>query len=325
MHLVMMSALPMMSVLPVLGGGLICAVLRRSQMSLFLLAVSMLSQAVQNGASLKLTGMSSSKVRAFTSSLSSSRSTLVFDIGLNDGTDTSNFLSRGHSVVAVDANPQWAKRARSRFAKEISENRLLVINVGLTGSNQTTTAGTGGMPFFISRTNTRSSFDYDKATKHGPPIHTIHVPVIPCSTLFAAFPEAFFVKIDIEELDHVCVRAVAMMPRDQQPLYIAWENAFKRSTVNVMNKWPIFDLELVMGLARNGFPHVKMSRGFTGTSFGPYLPDQIIDCYVNTSGWRTVPQFVHDGVSCHGDVLWHEPDYFDFSMRHEKVHTALSR
>ena len=144
---------------------------------------------------------------------------------------------------------------------------------------------------------------------------------MPCLTLFAAFPQAFFVKIDIEELDHVCVRAVAMMPRTQQPLYIAWENAFKRSTTNVMDKWPVFDLELVMALAKNGFPYVKMSRGFLGTSFGPHLPDAITDCYLNTTGWRTVPQFIHDGVSCKGDVLWHEPGYFDFSMRHEKVHT----
>ena len=31
---------------------------------------------------------------------------LVFDIGLNRGQDTANYLAKGYNVVAVEANPE---------------------------------------------------------------------------------------------------------------------------------------------------------------------------------------------------------------------------
>lgn len=49
---------------------------------------------------------------------------LVFDVGLYNGDDTAYYLYRGFRVVAVEANPYYASRARQRFAPEINAGRL---------------------------------------------------------------------------------------------------------------------------------------------------------------------------------------------------------
>ena len=43
-------------------------------------------------------------------------SKLVYDIGMNDGTDSAYYLRRGYSVVAVEANPILAEESSSASA-----------------------------------------------------------------------------------------------------------------------------------------------------------------------------------------------------------------
>ena len=61
---------------------------------------------------------------------------LVFDVGLANGEDTELFLSRGHRVVAVEANPNQARAARDGSAspplrRAIEEGSLVVENVAI--------------------------------------------------------------------------------------------------------------------------------------------------------------------------------------------------
>ena len=44
---------------------------------------------------------------------------LVFDIGLNRGQDTANYLAKGYNVVAVEANPELVEFCSQRFSREI--------------------------------------------------------------------------------------------------------------------------------------------------------------------------------------------------------------
>jgi FkbM family methyltransferase len=52
---------------------------------------------------------------------------LIYDVGMHRGQDTDYYLKRGFSVVAFEANPENAEFCRKRFALEIAEKRLTII------------------------------------------------------------------------------------------------------------------------------------------------------------------------------------------------------
>jgi FkbM family methyltransferase len=58
---------------------------------------------------------------------------LVFDVGANTGEDTAAFLARGLRVVAVETNPKLCADMRARFADEISDGRLVVVDKAISG------------------------------------------------------------------------------------------------------------------------------------------------------------------------------------------------
>ncbi len=59
---------------------------------------------------------------------------LVFDVGANAGQDTEAFLARGLRLVAVEANPKLCADMRKRFADEISDGRLVIVDKAISGS-----------------------------------------------------------------------------------------------------------------------------------------------------------------------------------------------
>ena len=52
---------------------------------------------------------------------------------MNNGDDTAYYLSRGHRVVAIEANPILAKEGAKRFAAEITAGRLKILAQSLAG------------------------------------------------------------------------------------------------------------------------------------------------------------------------------------------------
>lgn len=86
-----------------------------------------------------------------------------------------------------------------------------------------------------------------------------------------------------------------------------------------VHTWPIFDQRLVVAMARADYGSIKMSFGVDGAAFGEDMPEAIKDCFTETTAWRSVAQFVHDGVRCRERDLVFDyekaPGYFDFSMK----------
>jgi FkbM family methyltransferase len=60
-------------------------------------------------------------------------SDLAFDVGANTGQATAAFLARGLRVVAVEANPKLCAEMRTRFADEISDGRLVIVDKAISG------------------------------------------------------------------------------------------------------------------------------------------------------------------------------------------------
>src|SRR5271165_1668340 len=80
-------------------------------------------------------------------------SSLIYDVGMNNGDDSAYYLRNGFDVIAIEANPVFVQHAQTRFAKEISDGRLTVLEVGIA-------EGEGEATFWICDDNLDwSSFD----------------------------------------------------------------------------------------------------------------------------------------------------------------------
>src|SRR2546428_11736613 len=62
---------------------------------------------------------------------------LVFDIGVNSGEDTDQYLRRGFRVVCVDTNPENVALSEQRFRADISAGRLVLLYLGLATNDGT--------------------------------------------------------------------------------------------------------------------------------------------------------------------------------------------
>ena len=231
---------------------------------------------------------------------------IIADIGFNDGQDARRFLNLGFAVVAVEANPTLVMKGRLEFSEDIEAGKMLLLGVGLVEGEPRIA------PFYVNEEqDTRSSFVKEKATKKGASrVTEVHVTSVPCISLFTIFPVMYWAKVDIEENDYVCVRNFRNLQQDKRPQYFSWENSFGNGARSVFEEWPIHDVLSIFDMLAAGYGKIKFSRGF-GSRFTGSSPIAVEDCFTGSVRWRTVHQFLFDGVTCNPRP---GPTFFDFHM-----------
>jgi FkbM family methyltransferase len=140
---------------------------------------------------------------------------LIYDVGLFDGSDTAYYLRRGYSVVAIDADPRMIEAARQKFADAISGGRLKLLNVGIADK-------AGAATFWVSDEPMWSSFNRDVASRDGKRHHAVDVPIVPFEDILAEHGVPFYLKVDIEGNDHICIKALSRT--ESRPLYVSAES-----------------------------------------------------------------------------------------------------
>lgn len=130
-----------------------------------------------------------------------SRADLVYDVGMHNGDDTAYYLHRGYRVVAVEANPALAEKARHRFGREIAAGRLEVLNVGIAAAD-------GEAEFYVSDVDVWSSFDREAAGRWGTRVRAVRVPCRRFDAILAAHGVPHYLKIDIEGSEPLCLDAL---------------------------------------------------------------------------------------------------------------------
>jgi FkbM family methyltransferase len=130
---------------------------------------------------------------------------LIFDLGFNNGDDTAHYLSRGFDVVAVDANPELAEICRRRFAAQIDEGRLRLLNIGIAKE-------AGHAEFYVNhRYDAESSF-VPTVGQRGGDFSVITVPTTTLSALFEEFGTPYYCKIDVEGHEWLCLCDLTATP-----------------------------------------------------------------------------------------------------------------
>jgi FkbM family methyltransferase len=141
-------------------------------------------------------------------------SSLIYDVGMNNGDDSAYYLRNGFDVVAIEAHPMLAEQARSRFATEIGDGRLTLLEVGIA-------EGEGEATFWICEDNSVwSSFDRTIASRGRSQPRATSVRLRGFGEILAEYGVPYYCKMDIEGNEHLCVSA---MTPESRPDFISTE------------------------------------------------------------------------------------------------------
>jgi FkbM family methyltransferase len=118
---------------------------------------------------------------------------LIYDVGMHNGDDTAYYLAKGAKVVAIEANAALCDAAAQRFAVEIADGRLTLLNVAVGDRD-------GFAEFYIEHGNGVRSSLLGRPGKA-----SVTVRVRRLSAIFGEHGLPDFAKIDVEHVDHLVV------------------------------------------------------------------------------------------------------------------------
>lgn len=117
----------------------------------------------------------------------------------------------------MEANPVLVAENKIRFRKFIESGQLTILNVGIAEQK-------GEFTFYINHhTSEWSSFDKETGTRNNTSYHTIKVPCITTHDLFEKFGIPYYLKIDIEGFDFLCVQAIPGGAGEAKPKFVSCE------------------------------------------------------------------------------------------------------
>jgi FkbM family methyltransferase len=131
---------------------------------------------------------------------------LIYDVGMNNGDDTAFYLHQGFRVIAIDANPQLVGAAKGRFRSELASGRLTILNVGIAE-----TKGTGTF-WICENVSEWGSFNEKAASRLGQRHYPIEIETRPFKDILDEHGVPFYLKIDIEGHDSLCIQDLAGRP-----------------------------------------------------------------------------------------------------------------
>lgn len=140
---------------------------------------------------------------------------LIYDIGMHKGEDTKYYLKKGYKVVAVEANPALVVQVSTELKSYIDAGKLVIVNVGIAEKE-------GSMTFYRNDHELEwSSFDKAIGTRDNTPYTEMQVPCRTIASIFAEYGIPFYLKIDIEGYDPICINGIESV--QSAPTYISCE------------------------------------------------------------------------------------------------------
>lgn len=127
---------------------------------------------------------------------------VIYDLGAHNGSDLPYYLAKADKVVAVEANPELARRIETQFSAELASGRLFLESVAVTEWR-----GSGPVTFW---TNPAADALGSLKPPHVNPNHyvPIVVPTLSIQELVLKHGKPWFMKIDLEGLDTAILRGL---------------------------------------------------------------------------------------------------------------------
>ena len=221
---------------------------------------------------------------------------LIFDVGAHVGQDTVYYLKKGFRVVAVEADPELCSHLRRTFADALSHHRLAVVEAAISDRS-------GKGKFYKRGTSVFGTIVPDRVARDlRGRYEEIDVTFIAAADLFREHGMPYFMKVDIEGADRLCVEALRGF--DQKPRYLSIEaeKDFDRfaSDAELLAELGYSSFQLVrqdtvplMGVPTPSRAGLSVAHRFKLGSAGPFgrdLPDAWISLDALLQQYRPVAQ-----------------------------------
>jgi FkbM family methyltransferase len=143
---------------------------------------------------------------------------LIFDIGLHLGEDAEFYLRKGFRVVGVEADPAHCAAVAERLADHVASRRLVIVNAAIAQER-------GRISFYRNLDNsiwgTAEPDWVARNTRFGTRVERIEVDAARMEDIIAAHGMPYYMKIDIEGRDLLCLEALRAFA--QRPKYLSIE------------------------------------------------------------------------------------------------------
>ncbi|RZJ66924.1 MAG: FkbM family methyltransferase [Flavobacterium sp.] len=205
---------------------------------------------------------------------------VVYDVGMHRGEDTDFYLKKGFKVIAFEADPDLAESCRKRFSEHLKSNQLTIVEGAIVDMERY--KGQDKIRFFK---NTVTSVwgtvvdDWaERNNKLGAQSEIIEVPIVDFSECLKTHGIPYYLKIDIEGMDVICLKALRNFV--ERPEYISIEsekvsfeklteefNIFKElgyDTFQIVNQTKITSNREPRNSSEGSFADYKFLKGATG-------------------------------------------------------------
>ncbi len=150
---------------------------------------------------------------------------LIYDVGMHKGEDCDFYLKKGFKVIGFEADPNLAELCRQRFSEEIRTNQLIIVEGAIIDIKENK-GSDGKVRFFknhdISVWGTVVDDWANRNKKLGSTSEIIEVPIIDFSECLNRYGMPYYLKIDIEGMDMVCLESLRGFIK--RPDYISIES-----------------------------------------------------------------------------------------------------
>jgi FkbM family methyltransferase len=144
---------------------------------------------------------------------------MIFDVGCNIGQDSDFYLRKGFRVIAVEANPSLCEGLRKRFADAISAGQFVLVDKAIAENP-------GPVTFFVHPDDHAQGTIVPSYATRGKMVETT-VDAITFASLVEEFGVPYFLKIDIEGADILCLKG--LLDSRDKPKYISIERVISLS------------------------------------------------------------------------------------------------
>lgn len=159
---------------------------------------------------------------------------LIFDVGLHKGEDSEFYLRKGFKVVAIEAVPSLCDGARERLRHYLDTGQLTILNLAIAEKS-------GPIKFFVNESisvwGTISAEWAKRNERLGAKSFEITVEGIPFHHILKRFGVPYYLKIDIEGADLLCLQALRNFT--SRPKYVSIEST-KTSWSDLVDEFALF-------------------------------------------------------------------------------------
>lgn len=207
----------------------------------------------------------------------------IFDLGMHHGLDTGFYLAKGFSVIALEANPEFCDRAATKFAEEVVNGRLKIVNKALASASNEM------ISFFLNPIKDDwSSTSRQWAEKGGHEVQEITVSTITLSDMIAEHGVPYYIKCDLEGTDLLFCEQLKSVP--QIPEFASVE-AMDVKMISILADVGYRRFQII-NQALNGFiqpPSPPREGSFTEVTFNGHMSG-LFGNELDPAGWISVDE-----------------------------------